>query len=94
MTSTDVLNKLACKEITTQEASQLLATMTRPTTGGKRIIKRNTSGGLFVMDGSFRCYSTAKSKHYTGSFNMDKDVAKALFSNPELLAEITAFVNS
>ena len=46
------------------------------------------------MDASFRCFSKAKNKTYTGSFNMDKDVAKALFTNPELLAEIAAFVTA
>ena len=92
MTMQEVLEAVRSGKLSVADAGKVLPAGKSP--GNKRIIKRNSSGGLFVMDASFRCFSKAKNKTYTGSFNMDKDVAKALFTNPELLAEIAAFVTA
>jgi hypothetical protein len=48
--------------------------------GGGRTVKKNSSGGLFIRDASFRCWSSAKGKRYTGSCNIPWDVAIALFA--------------
>ena len=79
------------------EAIEQVAVSAARSGGNKRTISTNKSGGLFVSDPGFKCYSTAKSKDYQGSFNMDAKVAKVLFgkqADTALVSAIGQFVDS
>jgi len=59
----------------------------------KRTISVNKNGGLYVKDPTFKAWSKTKNKEYTAGLNIDMNVARALFNNPELLEEIKTFIN-
>ena len=59
----------------------------------KRTISVNKNGGLYFKDPAFKAWSTAKNKEYIAGINMDMKVAKALFNDVELLAQLKDFVN-
>lgn len=57
-----------------------------------RVVKLNSSGGLFVRDPSFVAFSESKGKKYTACANIPAEVARVLFTDQELLKEVCAFV--
>lgn len=58
------------------------------------LVKRTEKGGVYIKHTSFVEYSTAKSKNYVAGINLGAKTAKALFGNPELLAQVVKSVNS
>lgn len=60
--------------------------------GNGRTIKANNSGGLFIRDTSFKCWSEDKTKEYTGCINADPDLFRALVNNSGLLDDIRDYL--
>ena len=60
----------------------------------KQVITVNKNKGLYFKHPEFKAWSDNKQKEYIAGINMDMNVAKALFNNVELLAEIKEFVNN
>ena len=70
------------------------ATASAKSAANGRTIKENASGGLFIRDPSFRCYSADKSKEYTGCLNVDPDLMRCLLGNAALLDDIREFLRT
>lgn len=60
----------------------------------QRIIKQTDKGGFYVRDPKLKAWSEKKGKVYVAGVNMPMSVAKALFTDDELLADIREFVES
>ena len=71
-----------------------VATIAAKSAANGRTIKANASGGLFIRDPSFRCYSADKSKSYTGCLNVDPDLMRALVNDDELLGAIRDYLQT
>lgn len=91
-TVTEVVNAIAARKISPEDGARLISQLSQPPKGKKRIVKLNTSGGLFVTDPTFKAWSARLSKQYTAGVNLDINVARALFNNDELLKEIRQFL--
>lgn len=50
-----------------------------------RILKIGDKGGVYLVDPTFIAYSEKKKKNYVAGVNMNKEVFKALFGNPEIV---------
>lgn len=53
----------------------------------------NKSGNIFVRHPSFQCWSVDKEKTYTAGLNIDREILRAICSNPLLQQEILAFTD-
>lgn len=52
------------------------------------LVKRNSSGGVYIRHDSFKEFSDSKQKEYVAGINVPANTAIALFGNPELCKEI------
>lgn len=99
MTMQEILAKVAAGEITDVEAGKMLSAMTPPKAasaggGWKAVthVSRNKSGGVFVRHPLFLEVSEAKGKEYVAGINLPPNVARILFGNPAVYAELAKLV--
>ena len=72
-----------------KELEAMLAAANAPKSTGGLTCKITAKGNMvYFRHGSFKEWSEKKDKFYTGSFNLPLVTARALFTNPELLADI------
>lgn len=88
----DVLAEMDRRTTAAEQAAEQARAAAKNANG--RTIKENSSGGLFIRDPSFKCYSADKAKEYTGGVNLDPDLARALFGNPDLCKAIADYLQA
>lgn len=57
-------------------------------------VRLTSATNLYIRTSKFQAWSENKSKYYTYGLNINYEVAKVLFNDPELLAEIKDRINS
>lgn len=92
MSVSDIMAQVAAGKLPIAEATKMIEDMGRNSAG--LTVKFNSSGGVFIKHPSFVAHSTKKEKDYVAGLNMDKAVAKALFANDAVLAEVTKAVKA
>ena len=88
----DVLAEMDRRTTAAEQAAEQARAAAKASNG--RTIKVNSSGGLYVRDPSFKCWSGDKSKEYTGGVNLDPDLARALFGNPDLCKAVHDYLQA
>lgn len=92
MTIADIMGQVAAGKLPMADGVKLIEEMSTKAAG--LTVKFNSSGGVFIKHPSFVAHSTKKEKDYVAGLNMDKAVAKALFANDAVLAEVTKAVKA
>ncbi len=92
MTIQEILKKVATGEITDIEAGKLIADAAPKSGGGgwktQVHVSRNKSGGVFIRHPKFIEHSASKDKDYIAGVNIPPNVAKVLFGDPAVFAEL------
>lgn len=96
MTMQEILAAVAAGTLDPKDAGNLLVTETPKGNGGgwKNTIhvSRNKSGGVFIRHPRFIEHSAAKDKDYIAGLNIPPAVAKVLFGDPAVFAELAKLV--
>lgn len=61
---------------------------------GGMVVKYNQSGGVYIKHPKFVAHSTSKDKDYIAGINIDAGVARALFCDDAVMAEVRAAVQT
>lgn len=96
MTMQDILAQVAAGKINAADAGKLIEGMTPKGNGGgwktQVHVSRNKSGGVFVRHPKFVERSEAKGKDYIAGINIPPNVAKVLFGDSAVFAELAKLV--
>ena len=96
MTMQEILSAVATGKINPADAGKLIADAAPKSSGGgwKNTIhvSRNKSGGVFIRHPKFIEHSSAKDKDYIAGINIPPAVAKVLFGDPAVFAELAKLV--
>ena len=96
MSFAEIMSQVIAGKITQDEAKKLASELESKASNGRSgvSVSRNKSGGVYIRHPAFIERSEAKNKDYVAGINLPPNVAKVLFSDPKLFAEIAPLVLS
>ena len=96
MTTQEILAAVATGKINPADAGKLIEAATPKGNGGgwktQVHVSRNKSGGVFIRHPKFVERSETKNKDYIAGINVPPNVAKVLFGDPAVFAELAKLV--
>jgi len=92
MTIADIMAQVAAGKLSVAEGTRMANESTK--SGGGLVVKRNSSGGVYIRHPKFVAHSSKKDKDYIAGINLDPAVAAVLFGDKAVYDEIAAQVTA